>query len=1613
MPLPSALFAALLALSTTSDTRADCQARWSDADPDGKPDELILENEFLRLVFTPQGAGKAFIHKPSGTDVLGGQSSGLFHWDVLELPDWQSTSQGMPRETRIAKDSAEEAAVELSVRMPRMVSRPKYDRMVLSQTLSVRKGVSAVFGQVTARNEADEDQPITFREGIRKHSPGVIWGTYVPDIEGPRVAMDLEPGPYSFPALSGSFPSAWLGGVNEKGFGLAASFEWKYIDMVECWCSKSPDATFQWAYRSQALRPGQSWTTPFTLTCFQGFEEVTGMCDGVVGQLEVGEVTWDLRKKPEHLTQFPPIPLAVGQPVPVDVRLTAISPRQLTVELGSRRLPDRDLKVEKTAAVSVDGQTTASAAFAWTPASEGTHVVTARVLDQGREVLRMEKPFVLGVTDQAYFAEMPQEEPIGEPLIGQQIAEPPLHDAAVTLDLEAVAIPRKAFGRNFINGPLSLLFVCQPKHDLVSAREIYQRMDATLDHLVVPEGNRGGTRRLLEHLSATRPRVFFLSGYRWQKAPALTLTANIVVQGRVSQGMGLVLLASHGLLANPKTPLAQFLARAQPVENVPFLEEIPGQPVPVKLYTLGKGRIAVLDGTGSWAYDSAIPSQRVSGLPPAFFFWDYGLSEWVKAIHWVARHETDLRFTRFRVEDQSLAFDLLRAEETAERPVLVQWKLLDAWAREEASGLLGVTLGGAGQSVSLPLRNLPGGKHLAEVSIHAPGGVGGTDAGRVLRWASHLFETPPVVQAAIDFTIKGRHLEPGEPVQGHILLTQRKPAVRTLDVELRIDDAWGRAIRQEGRRLSFSETEFRMPFSFDLWPDCRHDRHVLDVTVRAYERVFSRERAPFSLRWRPHLYLDDFAVGMWTTPGDDLLGYVTSLGGRRVGMNYFYYDHPFDPHARRYIGPQAFEMGGAGFKQDNKTLTCSPSLCDEKTMAELKASFRKAVESQAAGDVRFWMLQDERSFRGEYDYSEPTLAAFRTWLQEEYGGLDALNREWNTSFSSWGGVRPVTREEFESRKLDKGNLSPWLDFRLFMGKVWADWTRHALEVVKKVCPSGEVGMGGIFAPSVWSGVDIWLATRYARVGARYNGMQEEWYHSFAPDSAVGQWGGYSPLEPSPANLLHPWRQLFHEGHFAWYYKYYANPGGYAYQGAFNCDGTLHGMYNALIQEHRDIQHGIGRLLLNSRWLDDGISLPYSQSTLLANEFLGLPQTVYTLKSIVENLGYQHRFLAYAQIEAGELLRKERGVRLLLLPAMTCLSSREVEAIRQFVSRGGVLVADRLAGTRDEHGRTWPGASPLDEIFGIVRRPGCASVQGQVKFGGRSAPPGLRGRAFEMTVAESDLEAAGAEPWAHGPQGVPVVLVHRYKKGRTVYLNLDVTAYQRMQGGGAVRPELISEASGDQSLIEAMDEVFGGVLAAAGIGRPRVAVRSASTPGSLGESFFWSRDDHLYFGFRPSVSTSTEASLDWDSPGHLYNLRTGRYHGWGRQIALQVFPGRALVLSRLPYRVLGLSVQADRAGNTACHPGETLVVDIRVLADAGRPGQHVFRVDVTDGAGNEAGAHGGNFDAPEGRFRLPIPLALNAAEGGWTLRVRDAASGVTAVHRFEVARVASGRESVGE
>ena len=81
-----------------------------------------------------------------------------------------------------------------------------------------------------------------------------------------------------------------------------------------------------------------------------------------------------------------------------------------------------------------------------------------------------------------------------------------------------------------------------------------------------------------------------------------------------------------------------------------------------------------------------------------------------------------------------------------------------------------------------------------------------------------------------------------------------------------------------------------------------------------------------------------------------------------------------------------------------------------------------------------WHISNEY---GGYDYSELSAAAFRVWLKDRYGSLDALNKAWNTRF--WGHtfyewdeivVPNELSEEWNGNRTNFQGIS--LDYRRFM-----------------------------------------------------------------------------------------------------------------------------------------------------------------------------------------------------------------------------------------------------------------------------------------------------------------------------------------------------------------------------------------------------------------------------------------------------------------------------------------------------------------------------------------------------------------------------------------------------
>lgn len=98
-----------------------------------------------------------------------------------------------------------------------------------------------------------------------------------------------------------------------------------------------------------------------------------------------------------------------------------------------------------------------------------------------------------------------------------------------------------------------------------------------------------------------------------------------------------------------------------------------------------------------------------------------------------------------------------------------------------------------------------------------------------------------------------------------------------------------------------------------------------------------------------------------------------------------------------------------------------------------------------------WHISNEY---GGYDYSEQSEAAFRVWLKDRYGTLDALNKAWNTRF--WGHtfydweeivVPNELSEEWNGNRTNFQGIS--LDYRRFMSHSLLECYKLEYEAIKQ------------------------------------------------------------------------------------------------------------------------------------------------------------------------------------------------------------------------------------------------------------------------------------------------------------------------------------------------------------------------------------------------------------------------------------------------------------------------------------------------------------------------------------------------------------------------------------
>ena len=152
-----------------------------------------------------------------------------------------------------------------------------------------------------------------------------------------------------------------------------------------------------------------------------------------------------------------------------------------------------------------------------------------------------------------------------------------------------------------------------------------------------------------------------------------------------------------------------------------------------------------------------------------------------------------------------------------------------------------------------------------------------------------------------------------------------------------------------------------------------------------------------------------------------------------------------------------------------------PCFDHEGARADQSRFLTKLVSALGSYENIVWNTWQEVAYWAEWIvgqpvcYCEHTVRAWRAWLQEKHGDLDALNRAWNTRYREWAYVVP--------QRKTKAWMAVEVEWRYFMDNVQiARVLRSRAEAIRGADPRKRPVFAHVASPTIGSGRD-WTYAR--------------------------------------------------------------------------------------------------------------------------------------------------------------------------------------------------------------------------------------------------------------------------------------------------------------------------------------------------------------------------------------------------------------------------------------------------------------------------------------------------------------------------------------------------------
>jgi len=1373
----------------------------------------------------------------------------------------------------------------------------------------------------------------------------------------------------------------WRTVIGASGAGAAATAYSSHLEtFYSCFPGRKSGSaypTFEWLFQSFQYNPlnppegavslGQPFKARFVFIPFSGLSAVHGASEFVVGEIV-------------------PDP-ATGR---VGVRLASCISETFDVKLRAVRLPSpepRELPAQQKRASPASN---ADFTFDLGPLAQGSHVLTAEVTSRKTGKAVLERLVTVGEASGKY--EMARLTP----------KAPPAAPAVPTTLPTALASPAVPWAKPLASGKLRVLFVL-PHRSLREAVEVWQRVDCDFEVLrtfnvteleATQQKPLAQDAKMLELLAKDWDVIVFGATY-WRMWPKKVQEA---IAAKIAAGTGVVYVWPYGnhFMTSVKGAKAtqdaqDFVRQALPMNAVPPWQDLdPAKAVTLMQYQ--KGRMALLDypvapdprGIRAKAAGGLTPLSPVSDAD--YPFWEYHHSLLAKALIWAANKTPAVQMQSLKIEAAEAGTRLAGAVSGGPAQVT-----LSVWAHDSA----GAAVQAPDQTLALapgqptpfafalpPMRHA--GRWFATVFVKS--------SGATLDWRTVALDVPSPAALAATAELPCV-LQKGAPLSASIAVKASAPLKATLRSS--IVDATGRLLAQREDPVDLAAPAEKA-FPITLVPaGALASRHYLECVLLDGDRRLASLRLPFAVDCRRY---DDYLSIIWGGGDGSYIGevarqsladldcfdaVVTSAGHADMHKNV---ESMANGLAARGLGVYAINMHH--MKCDEPVLVRKPCLTDPEHRKALTQEFA----SKSAWLARFapvaWLMGDEMSLGPENQFTDvcqsPTcLAGFRQYLQGVYGDVARLNASWGTRLASFDEARPFTLREAQAAK----NFAPWNDHRAFMDTVYAGAFAFARGVIAQRDPGAIIGYsGGATQHIAVNGYNRYLLYQTCKAVTDYGPDSPDLMRCFmaGPHVSSWWWGMYGG-GPEDNRRSTPWRLIFRGVNGSGFFAAYG--AGY---NIFSDFGVLDpdfspkpNVADGLRQDVSRLRHGLGKLLLSSRRLNDGIAVHYSMPSVRAayardeapvNERLWNAAR-WGAEACLRDLGHQFDVVAPEQIEAGAL----DNFRVLVLPLSQALSPAEAKAIAAFVHRGGLLIADTLAGRFDNHLN--PAAKPLlADVLGLSAG---APNPDQPKALLKPAAALAKAPDLEINLLCDRIASAGAQPLASGPAG-PAAFLNASGKGAACVFNFTFAPYvdaRATERGQAMR-----------AWMAAVLTRHGLAPEVAALKRGQSALALEITQFDAGAArFVGLLQDHTV-----AVRPGREVEIRFPRRAHVVDVIAGKVLGETDRVETDLIPARAKLYALLPERPAAPTVSAP--AQTA--PGQTLRIEARLGAAPGYG--RALRIELAGPDGKKRPACSQNLFSLEPGLAAEIPLALNDPAGLWTVTATDPVTGLSATSKFTVA-----------